>query len=96
MDLNTAITQLQQHNHFIEAAITNLQRAAGIGRPGRPPGTKNGGAAAAGLQPILVPESGAETDGPVKRKRKGMSPAARKKQAQRMREFWAAKRKAAS
>ena len=79
MDLTKALAELHGERARLDEAILVLSRlAGGAKRRGRPPKWMDRAAA----QPDARP------------RRRGMSQAARKAQSQRMKQYWAAKRKA--
>jgi hypothetical protein len=80
MDLNKTLAELHEERDRIDEAILMFSRlAAGAPKRGRPPKSTVASA---------VPQT------EPRRQRKGMSKDARKAQSERMKEFWAAKRKA--
>jgi hypothetical protein len=83
MPTEQIIALLIAEREKLNRAIEALQGP--IKRRGRPP--KNSPAAAAPLAPVVP------LPAPTAKKRKGLSAAARKAQSQRMKAYWAAKRK---
>ncbi len=85
--LRTALEQLREEKRRIDNAIVELENLvnslAGVRRRGRPPGSGKRG-------PGRPPSIG----GGGKPKRKGWSAAARSAAAQRMKRYWAERRKA--